>query len=45
MHHPLKTDYKQDLSLTAARSNVFWYGLLLGVLFLVPVIHGRVLCR
>ena len=38
MHHPLKTEYNQHLSLTATRSNVFWYGLLLAVLLLVPVI-------
>jgi branched-chain amino acid transport system permease protein len=38
VHHPLKTTYKQDLSLTAARSNLLWYGLLLGALLLIPIV-------
>ena len=36
MHQSLKTSYKQDVSLLANRSAVFWYGLLIAVLLLVP---------
>jgi branched-chain amino acid transport system permease protein len=41
MHQLLKTSYKQDISLLANRSNVFWYGLLIVALLITPGVLGE----
>jgi len=41
MHQALKTSYKQDMSLLANRSGVFWYTLLIAALLLVPGVLGE----
>lgn len=41
MHQALKTTYKQDISLLAQRSGVFWYALLIAALLLVPGVLGE----
>jgi branched-chain amino acid transport system permease protein len=41
MHQSLKTSYTQDVSLLAHRGNVFWYGLLIALLLIVPGVLGE----
>jgi branched-chain amino acid transport system permease protein len=41
MHQALKTSYRQDISLLANRSGVFWYSLLFVALLLVPGVLGE----
>ena len=38
MHQALKTTYKQDISLLARRSGIFWYALLIVMLLLDPAV-------
>lgn len=41
MYQPLKTSYRQDLSLLADRNAVFWYGLLIVGLLILPAVFGE----
>ena len=36
MRYLFKTDYRQDLALWRHRGDLFWYGLLVIVLLLIP---------
>src|SRR3954469_20041392 len=41
MRYLFKTDYRQDLALWRHRGDLFWYGLLLVVLLLMPTMLGE----
>ena len=41
MRYVFRTDYRQDLALWRHRGDLFWYGLLLVVLLLIPAVLGE----
>src|SRR5246127_3352545 len=41
MRYMFKTDYRQDIKLWRHRGDLFWYGLLVVVLLLIPAVMGE----
>ena len=41
MRYLFRTDYRQDLSVARHRGDLFWYGLLLIVMFVIPLVMGE----